>query len=156
MTAKRVLTPEQREANRLRSLEWGRANREVAKRRAHAHYNANRERHAANAKAWKGAHPGLVRAYAQKHGKRSYGKRTALYGGEFHEVEVANIILRENGFCGICDSPVGRFHRDHRTPIAKGGDHSEGNIQLVHPSCNKRKHTKVDFKLSGPGCACHL
>ena len=36
----------------------------------------------------------------------------------------------------------GRFHRDHRTALARGGSNDIDNIELLCRSCNSRKRDK--------------
>jgi 5-methylcytosine-specific restriction endonuclease McrA len=47
----------------------------------------------------------------------------------------------DKGMCGICHRPVSKykFEVDHIVPIARGGKHLEGNVQVAHPTCNRRK-----------------
>jgi 5-methylcytosine-specific restriction endonuclease McrA len=32
---------------------------------------------------------------------------------------------------------------DHVIPLSKGGEHSYDNVQVTHPSCNRKKGAKV-------------
>lgn len=51
---------------------------------------------------------------------------------------------RDNGICGICHKPVNvwKAHIEHKIPASKGGSDNDGNLQLAHPYCNKRKGIK--------------
>ncbi len=51
------------------------------------------------------------------------------------------LYTHDKGICGICHRPVSasKFEIDHITPIARGGKHQEGNVQVAHPTCNRRK-----------------
>ena len=45
--------------------------------------------------------------------------------------------------CVVCKKNIRqKYHVDHIVPLAKGGDHSPTNIQLLCPSCNVRKSAK--------------
>lgn len=50
--------------------------------------------------------------------------------------------------CAICAvSIISKYHMDHIMPLAKGGGHLPGNIQLLCPACNVRKSDKhpIDY-----------
>lgn len=51
--------------------------------------------------------------------------------------------------CAVCHGCLCRlgYHMDHIMPLAKGGQHTPGNIQLLCPTCNVRKSAKhpIDF-----------
>lgn len=50
---------------------------------------------------------------------------------------------RQVGRCALCSSVMhGRYHVDHRVAVAKGGEHTLGNLQLTHALCNLRKSSK--------------
>lgn len=73
--------------------------------------------------------------------------RRARIAGTFVEyVDPMVVYARDNGICGICSLPVhvNQFHIDHIKPLAKGGEHSYANVQIAHPSCNCKKHTKTE------------
>ena len=50
--------------------------------------------------------------------------------------------------CVYCKVSVKeKYHVDHIVPLAKGGKHEPSNIQILCPSCNLKKSTKLDFKV---------
>jgi hypothetical protein len=53
--------------------------------------------------------------------------------------------------CGICGKNMPKADRtiDHVIPLAKGGTGHIGNLQVVHLSCNCRKHCKTPDQLTG-------
>ena len=62
--------------------------------------------------------------------------------------------------CALCGRVIGpgdRYHVDHIIPVARGGRHEEGNLQLTHPGCNLRKGARIQevprgsFKQPGEG-----
>lgn len=56
------------------------------------------------------------------------------------------VILRDRGFCGICHELIAdpaEISFDHRVPIIRGGEHSEGNLQLAHQRCNSKKRDRL-------------
>jgi hypothetical protein len=57
--------------------------------------------------------------------------------------EVKNRVLeRDGGRCVMCGSSEG-IHFDHILPIARGGDNTEDNIQILCKDCNLRKSDKI-------------
>ena len=42
---------------------------------------------------------------------------------------------------GLCVHGV--YHMGHIIPVAKGGTHTDDNIQLLTPRCNSEKHAKM-------------
>lgn len=45
--------------------------------------------------------------------------------------------------CAVCAAGIKRkYHVDHITPLARGGEHEPTNIQLLCPTCNVRKSAK--------------
>lgn len=62
------------------------------------------------------------------------------------------IFERDRWRCGICRDPVDRDRKhpdplsaslDHVIPLARGGTHSDGNVQLAHLACNIAKGARV-------------
>ena len=60
-------------------------------------------------------------------------------------VDLNVIRLRDQMICGICFQPITEtdLSYDHILPLAKGGSHTEANLQLAHRRCNSRKNDKV-------------
>lgn len=66
----------------------------------------------------------------------------------FERVSLAEIAERDGWVCRICGQNVDRSLKsphpgspslDHITPLANGGQHTAGNLQLAHRICNIRK-----------------
>ena len=56
---------------------------------------------------------------------------------------VKAIGTRQKWRCAVCRCSIKfKYHVDHITPIAKGGEHAPLNIQLLCPTCNMRKSAK--------------
>lgn len=62
-------------------------------------------------------------------------------GAHAEDVDRAVVWERDEGICGICGAAAdpGDWHLDHVIPLARGGAHTMGNVQVSHPVCNMRK-----------------
>lgn len=64
----------------------------------------------------------------------------------FSAKDIDRLMAKQGGKCALCGWPIeGDFHRDHVIPLAAGGADEIGNIQLVHPSCHRRKTADEDM-----------
>jgi 5-methylcytosine-specific restriction endonuclease McrA len=77
----------------------------------------------------------------QKEGKRRARKRQTQTG----PVDYEAIIRDSCGLCGICgEAVIGEpAHIDHIVPLARGGSHTQGNLQFTHARCNLSKGAKL-------------
>lgn len=80
-------------------------------------------------------------------------RRALRAGAEAHAVSRWKIYERDGWTCHICGDPVDRNARvpdlaapvlDHVTPIARGGEHTEGNLKTAHFYCNSVKRDLVE------------
>lgn len=73
--------------------------------------------------------------------RTSSTRRARLY--EVFDEEIVPLIVLEldDGVCGICGDDVNPadYHIDHIMPLAQGGRHNYGNVQVAHPKCNQQK-----------------
>jgi 5-methylcytosine-specific restriction endonuclease McrA len=83
---------------------------------------------------------------------RAARRRAAARGVPVQLVKLDAIWERDAGLCQLCWTPVDRGARvpeptsatlDHRVPLARGGAHQPGNLQLAHFICNSRKRDLV-------------
>lgn len=71
-------------------------------------------------------------------------RRARLRNVAFDRVNFDAVLRKSNGSCGICREALGeRVEFDHIVPLARGGSHSEENLQATHPTCNKRKGARI-------------
>ncbi len=81
-----------------------------------------------------------------------------MYGGLFDsghgrkreyisKADIDKILERQHWKCAMCGKPLkpGRFHIDHKVPLALGGSNSIRNLQALCPDCHHIK-TKQDRK----------
>lgn len=88
--------------------------------------------------AWRKANPKSVLAY--KHRRRTLKSQSLEH---YTPKDVAQLFQLQNGLCVVCrlDLPV-NYHIDHIIPLARGGDNTKYNIQLLCPCCNRQKGAK--------------
>jgi 5-methylcytosine-specific restriction endonuclease McrA len=56
---------------------------------------------------------------------------------------IAQIGAAQRWRCAICKCSVrDKYDLDHIIPLAKGGAHHRKNVQLLCPTCNRRKGAK--------------
>jgi 5-methylcytosine-specific restriction endonuclease McrA len=109
---------------------------------------------------WRAANPEKVReqnrawcaANRNKKRAKDQRRRARLLDAFVAEVDPAEIWTRDEGICGICREVINPDlpwpHKmsktlDHVVPLARGGTHEPGNIQLAHAVCNSRKNDRV-------------
>jgi hypothetical protein len=61
--------------------------------------------------------------------------------------------IRDGGKCRNCGGTE-NLEYDHINPVSRGGQSSEGNIQLLCRPCNRKKRTKTAEQLATPVSAC--
>lgn len=60
--------------------------------------------------------------------------------GSFTRRSVENLYVKQMGKCACCGEKLfGQFDVDHIVPLAKGGSNFPENLQLLTPTCNKKK-----------------
>lgn len=75
-----------------------------------------------------------------------YLRRARIKGADrIRGLDIRAIGERQNWRCACGCGVVIRYeyHIDHKIPIAKGGEHTLRNLQLMNPLCNLRKGTKM-------------
>lgn len=73
-------------------------------------------------------------------------------GGTFNDSDIMRILKLQRNKCAYCKIKINKedrssFHADHIEPLAKGGSNGSDNIQILCPSCNKKKSDidPIDF-----------
>ncbi len=103
---------------------------------------AQRARDVQRSAEWKREHPDQAAAIHRRVMRRANAARRARKRGQFVEhVDPLEVLLRDEGVCGICNERVDprNFHVDHIVPLSAGGLHGYANVQVAHPRCNMRK-----------------
>lgn len=132
------------EKHRERDRQRRQANRDAMnaiKREKYEQDQAERERALAANTRWREKNRERVRANARR--------RDALKAAtKIGPVDYTAILKDSGNVCGICGDIVDTtnpkaYHFDHKIPLARGGAHTQDNLQLAHATCNMKKHAKV-------------
>lgn len=78
-------------------------------------------------------------------------QRSRRRNGRLSHNIVERLMKLQRGRCTVCGKPLqDDYHIDHIMPLALGGENADGNVQLLHPTCNLRKTSKhpVEFMQS--------
>lgn len=96
--------------------------------------------------------PHWKRVWTRTHG----ASRRALKRAAFVEhVDIDVLRQRDDGICGLCRGPVDAWRQwpdpmsqsiDHVIPLSLNGEHSYGNTQIAHVSCNASKGNRLSEK----------
>jgi 5-methylcytosine-specific restriction endonuclease McrA len=123
------------EKNRKFQIAYYEANREKLLRDKAGYRDANREKTSRRHAAYKKANPSRVAANIKAYKAR---KRKATIGDI---TEIAKVYERRNWWRQGFDVVI-----DHIIPLAKGGSHEAGNLQIIYRSENLRKRDQLDYK----------
>lgn len=136
-----------REQNKNRAGAWYKQNKDRQSKYNKDRYAANPDAAKARVRAYEAANPEKARAaYRVKSNKR----RARLSVGEQYSLsDVKRLMILQRGRCANCGVSIKKkFHIDHRTPVAKGGNNSPHNIELLCPPCNLKKSAKLPHEFA--------
>ncbi|MEC4611819.1 HNH endonuclease [Tsukamurella tyrosinosolvens] len=130
--------PEYRDRQNKLRREWRERNKDKENLRKRGRNPIYRERYATDVE--------------YRNRKKNRDVRRRLQDGlPFENIEWETVFERDGWVCQLCGDSVDpdlKFpHRmsaslDHIVPLSKGGEHSIGNVQLAHFSCNSQKGDK--------------
>lgn len=128
-----------REQERLRAAEWRKNNPDKARELDRAMYLKNKTSALEYNRLYRQANPERSGLWARN---RQARKRAG--GGGLSKGYVEFLLTWQNGKCLTCNANLQAtgYHIDHVIPLAKGGQHCDDNVQLLCPTCNKRKATR--------------
>lgn len=122
-----------------------------------AFHQRHREKEIERCRAYRAQHPGRASAYARAY-RRSHREQVRLNvrrrgalrrAAHVAAVVPSEIFARDGWICRLCGKPVNPTARgklgpslDHVRPLAKGGTHEPGNVQLAHMRCNSSKNDR--------------
>lgn len=84
-------------------------------------------------------YPHIVRA--RKH------KRRVIDESQTQSIDpmyIKDLFCIQLGVCVYCSTKLDKYQIDHKTPVARGGGNENQNLQLLCPTCNRRKGAKTD------------
>ena len=120
------------------TIKWRKNNPERIKATGDKWKKDNFEKNKATHTKWYKDNPEARRTH--RHNRRA---REKLNGGKLSNDLVLILFKRQKGECVCCKKPLGdNYHLDHIMPLKLGGANEDYNIQLLRPSCNRRKGAK--------------
>lgn len=128
-----------REEQNAKKRAWDASNKELKAQRSAAYRAKSKEKIAALNAAYRIANPVKRRIQEQN---RLARKRNN--GGKLSHGLVEKLFTLQYGKCACgCGKALGKnYHLDHRVPLARGGAHTDANMQLLTQSCNSQKGAK--------------
>lgn len=128
-----------REQERLRAAEWRKNNPQKARDLDRTMYLKSKPAILEYNRKYRSENPERCSEWARN---RQARKRAG--GGTLSKGYVDFLLAWQSGKCLTCrvDLTSTGYHIDHVVPLAKGGQHCDDNVQLLCPTCNKRKATR--------------
>jgi len=138
-----IYASKNRERERARAEKWRRDNPDREKATRARYYRANTSKVKEATKHFRKNNPDLYRHYANEYKALKRTKGTRLPKGYRND-----LLRNQSGLCRACktDLATSGFEVDHIVAIARGGEHSIENVQLLCVTCNRRKATS-DFEV---------
>lgn len=118
---------------RQRHKEWRDQNREHLKEKSRRWREANAEKANAMIRQWTERNPEMVRA--ARHKRRA----TVASRGHITADQIKALIRRQRGRCANCGERSSKLQLDHIQPIARNGENTIANAQMLCGACNRRK-----------------
>lgn len=132
-----------RDMRLVQMREWKAANKRpktnTEKAKLQAWRDANREKVRAYHAKWLAANP-----EKQRLAVRVCATRRRKAEGRHTMADVQSLMMAQGCKCNLCSCDISQsYHVDHVIPIAKGGTHWPHNLQLLCPTCNRRKGARL-------------
>ncbi|WP_413245170.1 HNH endonuclease [Sphingomonas sp. 1P06PA] len=124
---------------------WAAANPDKVRASSRRSYVRNREALLAWGRAYRLAFPEKAMARV-----RAYRARKRGAAGRHTDADIKRQLAGQRGLCWWCCRKVGKYHVDHRIPLARGGSNGPENIVISCPQCNQRKNAKMPWEMEVP------
>lgn len=137
-----------RKRNIERTKEWVKKNIAAVYEQRRLYYRANAESIKARVRKYEKENPEITKALGRVKANR---RRARLSASQAHYTrhDISRMYKAQRGKCANCRcSIVDGYYIDHRVPVAKGGDNSPGNIELLCPRCNLAKGAKMPHEFA--------
>lgn len=123
------------EKNREKVLERTKKRREAGYNKRY--YEDNKEKFLASVKNWIKRNPERRNVYRQN-------RRAGTKGGT-KPSDINRMLIEQSCRCTICkvDFSDTGYHIDHIIPVTRGGMNDPSNLQLLCPTCNRKKGNKT-------------
>lgn len=133
-----------------RDAAYYRTHREEKRAYDRQYYKDHREEICTAVAAWRANNPDWSRDWRSENRDkaRSYVRnrraRLKALEGSHSDADVKWLFTSQRGRCVCCKCSLRRsgFHVDHVVAVSNGGSNDRGNLQLLCPTCNRRKHNK--------------
>jgi 5-methylcytosine-specific restriction endonuclease McrA len=119
------------------------ANPELYRERWRQWSSMNPDKRAASVSAWRAANSNAVAEFARR--RRARKKGAGEVALTRHEWEAIRAMF--GNACAYCGAQPARLEQDHVIPLAHGGQHIADNVVPACTACNRRKHTRLDWKI---------
>lgn len=133
---------ENREKRRAYVSAWRQRNLEHHNRTSHEYYMARKDEICQRHAEWRANNKEAMAAYTRNYKARKLGAT-----GTHSKADVLALFEVQRGKCAACSCKLKRYDVDHIEPLSKGGANDRKNLQLLCPTCNRRKAARhpVDF-----------
>lgn len=132
-----------RQRNIERCSKWVSDNGEAVCEKMRLYYRKNADKIKARVRQYEKENPEKTKILGRVKANRRRA-RLSTSSKHYTRHDVARIYEAQRRKCANCGTSIsGGYHIDHKVPVAKGGDNSPGNIELLCPKCNYAKGAKM-------------
>lgn len=128
-----------REIRKTECAEWRKRNAARVKKWWQEYKQQHAERIKENRRRYERENPEKVKA-------NKHTRRTRILGldSKIDSEYVKFLKIVQGMKCNYCEQTMTKYEIDHIVPIARGGDNSNENLQLLCAPCNRQKGAKTD------------
>lgn len=133
---------------KVQAEEYRKNNAEKIRAWRSQYYARNRDKIREYQRSWAKNNPLAIKAKSSK--RRSLiANAPGSYTAEDIQIQIKSQTNRKGQLCcWWCGNPIkGKYHVDHRIPLARGGSNSPDNIVIAHAKCNLSKGAKLPAEL---------